>query len=64
MEKEVLTTLTETLNAKVLSEAMHSFRTAYYVAKEKLAFLKMNGLVELQEINGVKTGSCHKCNHF
>ncbi len=63
MEKEVLTTLTETLNAKVLSETMHSFRTAYYVAKEKLAFLKMNGLVELQEINGVKTVSCHKSDH-
>ncbi len=59
-----MTTLTETLNAKVLSEAMHSFRTAYYVAKEKLAFLKVNGLVELQEINGVKTGSCHKSDHF
>ncbi len=46
-----------------LSETMHSFSTAYYVAKEKLAFLKINGLVELQEMNGVKTGSCHKSDH-
>ncbi len=42
---------------------MHSFSTAYYVAKEKLAFLKINGLVKLQEMNGVKTGSCHKSDH-
>lgn len=62
-EKEVLPTLTETLNAKVLLETVHSFRTAYFVAKEKLAFSKMNCLVELQEMNGVKTGSCHKSDH-
>lgn len=59
----MLPTLTETLNAKVLLETVHSFRTAYFVAKEKLAFSKMNGLVELQEMNGVKTGSCHKSDH-
>ncbi|XP_059358928.1 E3 SUMO-protein ligase KIAA1586-like [Carassius carassius] len=46
-EKEVLPTLTETLNAKV----------------EKLAFSKMYGLVELQEMNGVKNVSCHKSDH-
>ncbi|XP_052446063.1 E3 SUMO-protein ligase KIAA1586-like [Carassius gibelio] len=46
-EKEVLPTLTETLNAKVLLET----------------FSKMYGLVELQEMNGVKTVSCHKSDH-
>lgn len=62
-EKEVLPTLTETLNAKVLLETVHSFRKAHFVAKEKLAFSKMYGLVELQEMNGVKTVSCHKSDH-
>ena len=62
-EKEVLSNTAATVNAALFSETVNVLRTAYFVAKERLAFIKMSSLLSLQEINGTKMGPSHRSDH-
>ena len=49
-----------TINANLVRETISAFRTAYVVAKERLAFRKMPSLMALQELNGAEVGPVHR----
>jgi len=50
-------------NAALVQETTSSFRTAYAVAKERLAFRKMPPLMTLQELNGAVIGNVQRSDH-
>lgn len=62
-EKEVLPNMAATVTASLFEETANALRTAYFVAKERLAFKKMSCLVSLQETNGAKMGQLHRSDH-
>lgn len=51
------------ISANLICETSSSFRTAYAVAKERLAFRKMPSLMTLQELNGAVVGEVHRSDH-
>lgn len=59
-QKEILPTNVLTNNANLVRDTISAFRTAYVVAKERLAFRKMPSLMELQELNGAEVGAVHR----
>uniref|UniRef100_A0A6Q2YYZ8 DUF4371 domain-containing protein n=1 Tax=Esox lucius TaxID=8010 RepID=A0A6Q2YYZ8_ESOLU len=62
-EKEVLPNMAATVTASLFEETANALRTAYFVAKERLAFTKMSCLVSLQETNGAKMGQLNRSEH-
>lgn len=62
-EKEVLPNMAAAVTASLFEETNSALRTAYFVAKERLAFTKMSCLVSLQETNGAKMGQLHRSDH-
>lgn len=62
-QKEVLPKAVLEMNAALVQETISSFRTAYTVAKERLAFRKMPPLMTLQELNGAVVGNVHRSDH-
>ncbi|XP_062376891.1 E3 SUMO-protein ligase KIAA1586-like [Sardina pilchardus] len=48
------------INAKLLEETSNAFRSAYMVAKERMAFRKLPPVMQLQEMNGAKVGPVHR----
>ena len=48
------------INAKLLEETSNAFRSAYMIAKERMAFKKLPPVMQLQEINGAKVGAVHR----
>ena len=59
-QKEILPKNVLTINANLVRETISAFRTAYVVAKERLAFRKMPSLMALQELNGAEVGPVHR----
>ena len=59
-KRDILPNRVIAINAKATEETASSFRSAYMVAKERLAFQKLSPLMKLQELNGAKVGSVHK----
>lgn len=62
-KKEILPNKVLEINSKLMEETATSFRSAYMVAKERLAYKKLPPLMKLQELNGAKVGSVHKSDH-
>ncbi|XP_063730111.1 E3 SUMO-protein ligase KIAA1586-like [Eleginops maclovinus] len=48
------------INGKLLEETSNAFRSAYMIAKERMAFKKLPPVMQLQEINGAKVGAVHR----
>ncbi len=46
-----------------IQEAATAFRTAYAIAKERLAFRKMTPLMKLQELKETGEGNVHRSDH-
>lgn len=59
-QKDILPTNVVAINAQFVKETVSAFRTAYVVAKERLAFRKMPSLMMLQELNGAEVGPVHR----
>ncbi len=55
--QDLLGNLVRTVSETVLAETDAVFRTAYYLAKMNRPFTDHDGLIELQEINGVNMGT-------
>lgn len=59
-QKDILPNRVLAINAKVTEETALSFRSAYMVAKERLAYQKLPSIMKLQELNGAKVGPLHR----
>ena len=53
----------EDLETKAHTVTNRVFTTAYYVAKERLAFVKLKPSILLQELNGLDMGGLHRSDH-
>lgn len=51
------------MDQNVEKQTKMKFDVAYMIAKEGIAFTKMNSLCQLQERHGVKLGECYKNDH-
>ena len=51
------------MDQTVEKQTKMKFDVAYMIAKEGIAFTKMNSLCQLQERHGVKLGECYKNDH-
>ena len=59
-EKDVLPNKVLEVNAHLMQETATSFRSAYMVAKEKMAYRKLPAVLSLQKLNGANVGNVHK----
>lgn len=62
-EKDVLPNKVLEVNANLMQETATSFRSAYMVAKEKMAYRKLPAVMSLQKLNGANVGNVHKSDH-
>ncbi|CAL9690722.1 unnamed protein product [Knipowitschia caucasica] len=62
-EKDVLPNKVLEVNAHLMQETATSFRSAYMVAKEKMAYRKLPAVMSLQKLNGANVGNVHKSDH-
>lgn len=51
------------VNANLMQETATSFRSAYMVAKEKMAYRKLPAVMSLQKLNGANVGNVHNLDH-
>ena len=51
------------MDQTVEKQTKMKFDVAYMIAKEGIAFAKMNSLCQLQQRHGVKLGECYKNDH-
>lgn len=63
-EKDLLPNKVLEANAHIMQETiMSTFRSAYMVAKEKMAYRKLPAVMSLQKLNGVNVRNVHKSDH-
>lgn len=58
-QRDILPNKVLEITSKLTEETATSFRSAYMVAKERLAYKKLPPLIKLQELNGAKVGTVH-----